>query len=437
MKRMLTMSLSLLMLVLLSLQGIGCTCKQSNLVDRILTINGKMSRSDDDNTYKPLVNVPIEIDAGTWLKTETFGDAIIVFSEANRDIAMAKMEPDTKLQTRTPGNSNIFTQHFGKTFIRWLNGNDSDVPIQGFGVVSPTGSQLRITIATDGAKIAIYEGSALFTSLSNGTTKIDINQELVVPYAGASTMLNGYSFTKEEILSFQALGGVVPPNSTLTEPTSLPDLTFGTGSPTVVPTAVIPKGTIKLSDFRIENRGKVNSGTFSIGFYLSPDVIITTDDIYLADSPIVDMEPGEQRTLVSGLITIPDKTPAGNYYVGILLDQENTVSESDENNNFVTTQITVSPPDVTFTITVQGNGTIDPEPGIYSFYGYGHVHLIAKPNTGSYWIGWMLDGKTENLNPITVESDGHYLKIYNASDVLMKMYTLDKLGNVTIIASFK
>lgn len=42
-------------------------------------------------------------------------------------------------------------------------------------------------------------------------------------------------------------------------------------------------------------------------------------------------------------LTIPGGTAPETYYIGILVDRTNAVAESNESNNYVSTQITVGP----------------------------------------------------------------------------------------------
>ena len=88
--------------------------------------------------------------------------------------------------------------------------------------------------------------------------------------------------------------------------------------------------------------------TFKNGFYLSTDPNITSADTYLGAAlgplvyfgPIVFPDPYKwQATSVQ----IPANTPLGNYYIGVLVDRENTISESDETNNDIAKSIMVLP----------------------------------------------------------------------------------------------
>jgi subtilase family serine protease len=125
---------------------------------------------------------------------------------------------------------------------------------------------------------------------------------------------------------------------------SLPDLTITTGNPTVTPPTAAPGGTVSLSAWTIKNQGNADSGSFDNGFYLSTDSVITASDTYLDGNSNSNLAPGGQYNWGGPTLTIPSGTPLGNYYIGILVDRTNEVSESDEDNNYVASPITVSAP---------------------------------------------------------------------------------------------
>ncbi|MBN1509229.1 MAG: hypothetical protein JW955_20455 [Sedimentisphaerales bacterium] len=83
----------------------------------------------------------------------------------------------------------------------------------------------------------------------------------------------------------------------------------------------------------IYNRGGANSGPFFVYLYLSTDVKIGADD-YLLSQMAMDIDAGGSAEL-SWLNAIPTSIPAGQYYVGWLIDPENRVVEEDEANNMI------------------------------------------------------------------------------------------------------
>jgi hypothetical protein len=127
-----------------------------------------------------------------------------------------------------------------------------------------------------------------------------------------------------------------------------PDLFIPTGTPTVTPSTVAPGETVQLSAWTIKNRGNVdlNSPTGSVrnGFYLSTDSVITSGDVFLTDNFNTNdvLQLGEQFDWGGPTLTIPAATAPGDYYIGILVDDTELVTEFDESNNYVSAAITVT-----------------------------------------------------------------------------------------------
>jgi len=118
-----------------------------------------------------------------------------------------------------------------------------------------------------------------------------------------------------------------------------PDLTLTGGG--LVDMFVLPGETITISGWTVRNAGTVGSDVFSNGFYLSNDSVITSGDTYLDGNSNASLAPGEQFVWGNTTLNIPKDTPPGSYHIGILVDRKNTVSESNENNNYWSTVIVV------------------------------------------------------------------------------------------------
>ncbi|MFH1170430.1 MAG: CARDB domain-containing protein [Candidatus Vogelbacteria bacterium] len=121
----------------------------------------------------------------------------------------------------------------------------------------------------------------------------------------------------------------------------------------VNPTTVVAGDTITLGSWTVRNQGDVATpDNFFNGFYLSSDSVITTADTYLGFNEENALMPGQTFFWLGPTpVTISTNTTAGNYYVGILLDRDNTIPESDETNNYKSVPLTVTnttqPPSIT------------------------------------------------------------------------------------------
>jgi hypothetical protein len=95
----------------------------------------------------------------------------------------------------------------------------------------------------------------------------------------------------------------------------------------------------------VGNRGAQKTEPFFTGIYLSTDPEITRDD-YEIGWISMQIEP-RGRASVASSIRLPTNIPAGTYYVGWLIDAENTVREDYEDNNMAViegSQLTLTAP---------------------------------------------------------------------------------------------
>ncbi|MGB6032510.1 MAG: CARDB domain-containing protein, partial [Bacteroidota bacterium] len=123
------------------------------------------------------------------------------------------------------------------------------------------------------------------------------------------------------------------------------DLHISTGTPTATPSTVAPGGTVTLSAWTVRNQGGASTGVgFSNGFYLSTNSTITTGDTYLDENGNSALAPGASFDWGGPTLTIPGGTTPGTYYLGILVDKDNAVAESNEGNNYVSVSLTVGTP---------------------------------------------------------------------------------------------
>ena len=91
-------------------------------------------------------------------------------------------------------------------------------------------------------------------------------------------------------------------------------------------------GESKSISTRIKNDGDSSSGSFRWGLYLSTDTTITTSDLQLDYWTQSSISSGSTRSSTKS-VTIPSTITGGYYYVGMIVDINSQVSESDENNN--------------------------------------------------------------------------------------------------------
>ena len=87
----------------------------------------------------------------------------------------------------------------------------------------------------------------------------------------------------------------------------------------------------------IQNDGTSHTDSFSVGFYISTDTIIATDDNLLIDGReyLSSVAAGDTvEVLLSAGASVPENLQPGNYYLGVLVDESNTVQETNEEDNY-------------------------------------------------------------------------------------------------------
>ena len=79
---------------------------------------------------------------------------------------------------------------------------------------------------------------------------------------------------------------------------------------------------------------------YRVVMYLSQDATFSMDDVAVGEVPTGNTFPGTIPN-VPGAIRIPLSYPDGNYFMHLVVDQDNTIEESDETNNIFTTSNTI------------------------------------------------------------------------------------------------
>ncbi|AMR28645.1 hypothetical protein A0257_17100 [Hymenobacter psoromatis] len=102
------------------------------------------------------------------------------------------------------------------------------------------------------------------------------------------------------------------------------------GSPTVVPTT-------------IRNIGTRRAGFSVLGYYLSVDATLSSDDVLLGEAITTAISP-DNLLLLPASVVVPTGTAAGTYYLLGVADYLNLVRESNDGNNVWVHQLTVALP---------------------------------------------------------------------------------------------
>ena len=121
----------------------------------------------------------------------------------------------------------------------------------------------------------------------------------------------------------------VAPTSLVVEPPLLADL---------VPVALsfqpftVDAGTAFEVADSVENVALGAAGSFRVGVYLSTDATITTTDVLIGHRSVLALDPGVRDDAV-GDLTVPATLAPGNYHVGVIVDDQQSVPEVNEGDN--------------------------------------------------------------------------------------------------------
>ncbi len=176
-----------------------------------------------------------------------------------------------------------------------------------------------------------------------------------------------------------------------------PDLTPSSQSLSITTVAA---GSSVIAYCAESNSGNTTSTPNVVNIYLSPDAVLTpgsNGDVYIDYINFSSVSASSTSSINSKSIQIPSGTLNGNYYLFYWVDGGQIVSESNETNNFATSQITVTPSNQTYSINASANPVIGGSTSGSGNYPLGQqVTVIANSNSGYSFINW-----TESGSPVT------------------------------------
>ncbi|UOQ53320.1 CARDB domain-containing protein [Hymenobacter cellulosivorans] len=202
-------------------------------------------------------------------------------------------------------------------------------------------------------------------------------------------------------------------------------------SPSISTSSTAAGGTIGVNYYAI-NQGTTSSPGFTVGHYLSTDATLSANDVLLTSTSSTALAPGGYTTLYPTMV-IPANTSAGTYYVLIVADHQNTVSEVNENNNVATLTLRVTAPFSGVLVPVSGatsittcNTTVADNGGNSDYVNNSYGSLTINPATAGAKVRLV-------FSSFAVESCCDQLYIYdgpNTNSPLIGYYTANP-GTIT------
>ena len=172
----------------------------------------------------------------------------------------------------------------------------------------------------------------------------------------------------------------------------------------------VPIGSFFSVNCAVKNQGNASSYLNNLGFYLSQDATYNPGDILLQNYPISIINKGDSVNITSSLMISPNTT-SGPYYIVFYIDNLQTETESNENNNTAYSTITLVPNLVDYEI----------------------INIDVKPNvinSGSYLN---LFCTVINTGPLTSQTSkvGYYLSQdskWDINDKLLSFSTVNPMA---------
>lgn len=175
-------------------------------------------------------------------------------------------------------------------------------------------------------------------ALNSNTTSPTLSATVTVP----STLQPGKFFIGVVADAFSSITESNENNNTqsleLTIGALQADLAVGAYS--LSTSTVALRGSLQLN-LTVSNLGGASAGASLTQIVLSTDSSIGTGDLPLASIPTGAI-PAESSLPLSTQITLPESVQPGNYFVGVILDANSAVTESNETNNTAARQLAVS-----------------------------------------------------------------------------------------------
>jgi len=232
-----------------------------------------------------------------------------------------------------------------------------DLAVQAIGSPAVAGTAQTVTLTNILANIGVGAVASwnyriyLATNAATPTNGLVLTtQGNFIGFAAQTTVTNYDSVFLPDTLATGTyyFAVLIDPNNTVAESTKTnnirvsgpvsvgigPDLTVLAVS---APNYSGPGQTITLVD-QLANIGLGSAGNWSYRVYLTTNAVVTTNDTVLTTQGAFPGFPAHSTVTNSDLVTVPADTPPGNYYLGIIIDYNNVILESNEGNNSLTSR---------------------------------------------------------------------------------------------------
>ncbi|MEL6431542.1 MAG: CARDB domain-containing protein [Planctomycetota bacterium] len=215
-------------------------------------------------------------------------------------------------------------------------GNSGDLSSPAFRIVTvlSTDDVIEGTDTVIGSRLVPFGLGGGFASVASGPVNVPSSLPDGTYYLGVFADADDSVVEPDESDNGLAASGTF---EVRTPPPPAPNLVV---SSVTVPAGVSGAGAVFDVQHEVRNSGDLDAGSFRVGIYLSEDDAIETSDTLLATRVVTALAAGGTSSAPTAA-QIPPGTPAGTWYVGVIVDDTDSVAESNEGDNGRTAPETV------------------------------------------------------------------------------------------------
>lgn len=284
--------------------------------------------------------VPADLPPGNYYIGAIADDSFQVGEGSEKNNALANQAGATAITSSAPGSADLEVVSFSAAVKGIIGGSigqvRAEVRNRGVGAAGPfrVGYYLAKTqnIETDGiyTKWSCTEDHGLQPGESRVCTgDIEVRSDLVPGTYYLAVKVDDLNQVAEADETNNIRLNALGPVELTKVDRSAPDLVAVAFR---APTAATAGGAFSGVWVRVQNTGLTRSGQFRVGIYVSGDPVISTADVHIASCTSNGLAPRAVFDC-AGTIPVPVALPAGTYYLGAVVDDQNQVAEVNEDNN--------------------------------------------------------------------------------------------------------
>ncbi|AIZ64717.1 hypothetical protein PK28_15460 [Hymenobacter sp. DG25B] len=187
-----------------------------------------------------------------------------------------------------------------------------------------------------------------------------------------------------------------------------PSVDLSINSTSLSPTSVMAGNYVSINGY-VSNQGNATVKSVTVGFYLSKDAVLDGSDKLLTNSNLGTIDASGYAYFYPSA-TIPSGTTPGSYYVLVVADYQNQVTETNEQNNLSALALTVEAPTIDLTMLQAGLGVNKTTAGSQisaSSYIYNQGNSTASSSNAAYYLS--TDSKLDGQDVLLASSTGGQL----------------------------